>query len=97
MARRVNIFGQPLSYDVAVEYVNGKPVPRSRPINPDNDDVSNVTKQTVIKYTEDLTHGVEGNRSNANAFPVGGRGVCPEPGRDDASFVRRLERRRAVR
>jgi hypothetical protein len=72
MARRVNIFGQPLSYDVAVEYVNGKPVARSRPINPDNDDVSNVTKQTVVKYTEDLTHGVEGNRSNANVFPVGG-------------------------
>lgn len=72
MARRVNIFGQPLSYDVAVEYVNGKPVPRSRLINPDNDDVSTVTKQTVLKYTEDLTKGVEGNRGNANAFPVAG-------------------------
>lgn len=73
MARRVNIFGQPLSYDVAVEYVNGKPVPRSRLINPERDDVSAVTKETVVKYTEDLTHGVEGNRSNANAFPVGGK------------------------
>lgn len=73
MARRVNIFGQPLSYDVAVEYVNGKPVPRSRLINPERDDVSVVTKETVVKYTEDLTHGVEGNRSNANAFPVGGK------------------------
>ncbi len=72
MARRVNIFGQPLSYDVAVDYVDEKPVPRSRLINPERDDVSDVTKKTVVKYTEDLTHGVEGNRSNANTFPVGG-------------------------
>ena len=72
MARRVNIFGQPLSYDVGVEYVNGKPVPRTRPINPERDDVSSATKQTVLKYTEDLTHGIEGNRNNANVFPVGG-------------------------
>jgi hypothetical protein len=72
MARRVNIFGQPLSYDVGVEYVDRKPVDRSRPINPDGDDISTATKETVLKYVEDLTHGVEGNRGNENAFPVSG-------------------------
>ncbi len=72
MARRVNIFGQPLAYDVGVVYVNGKPQ-RQRSTVIDGDDVSSVTKETVVKYVEDLTHGVEGNRSNANAFPIGGQ------------------------
>lgn len=70
MARRVNIFGQPLAYDVGVEYVNGQPQERKRAIKVDGDDVSSATKATVVKYVGDLTHGVEGGRSNANEFPV---------------------------
>jgi len=73
MARRVNIFGQPLSYDVGVVYVNGVPQDRQRPIETERDDVSTATKDTVVKYVKDLTHGVEGNHSNANAYPVGGQ------------------------
>lgn len=71
MARRTNVFGQPLSYDVGVVYVDQKPVDRNQPIK-EGDDVSQPTKDTVVKYVKDLTHGVEGGPSNANEFPVGG-------------------------
>jgi hypothetical protein len=69
MLRRVNVFGQPLSYDVGVVYVSGKPVDRAQPIK-EGDDVSQPTKDTAVKYAEDLTHGVEGGPSNANEFPI---------------------------
>ncbi len=72
MAQRVNIFGHPLSYDVGVNYVDGKPINRDRPIEPGKDDVSDVTKETLLKYVEDLTNGTEGNRGEANVFPVDG-------------------------
>lgn len=71
MTRRVNIFGQPLAYDVGVVYVGVTPKDRSKPIE-EGDDVSTATKDTAVKYVKDLTHGVEGNLSNANRFPVGG-------------------------
>jgi hypothetical protein len=71
MARRTNVFGQPLSYDVGVVYVDQKPVDRNQPVK-EGDDVSQPTKDTVVKYVKDLTHGVEGGPSNANEFPVGG-------------------------
>lgn len=72
MARRVNIFGRPLSYDVAVRYVDGQPVDRDRLIDPDGDDVSDATKATVVKHAQALTAGAEGNRGDANAFPLAG-------------------------
>lgn len=71
MPRRTNVFGQPLSYDVGVVYVDQKPVDRNQPVK-EGDDVSQPTKDTVVKYVKDLTHGVEGGPSNANEFPVGG-------------------------
>ncbi len=77
MARRVNIFGQPLAYDVGVTYVNGQPQQRQRPVI-EGDDVSFATKDTVVKYVGDLTHGVEGNRSNANEFPIDGSFSVPK-------------------
>ncbi len=71
MPRRTNVFGQPLSYDVGVVYVDQKPVDRTQPVK-EGDDVSQPTKDTVVKYVKDLTHGAEGGPSNANEFPVGG-------------------------
>jgi hypothetical protein len=76
MPRRTNVFGQPLSYDVGVVYVDHKPVDRNQPIK-EGDDVSQPTKDTVVKYVEDLTHGVEGGPSNANEFPIGGPASDP--------------------
>lgn len=75
MARRLNVFGEPLSYDVGVRYVNGKPVLRDRDINVDNDDVSEVTKKTAVEYASDLTKGKEGSKSNKNKYPVTGEAV----------------------
>ena len=71
MARRVNIFGQPLSYDVGVTYVGPTPTDRDRPVV-EGDDLSGPTKATLAKYADDLTHGVEGSQANANTFPVAG-------------------------
>lgn len=71
MPHRTNVFGQPLSYDVGVVYVDQKPVDRNQPVK-EGDDVSQPTKDTVVKYVKDLTHGVEGGPSNANEFPIGG-------------------------
>lgn len=76
MPRRTNVFGQPLSYDVGVVYVDQKPVDRNQPVK-EGDDVSQPTKDTVVKYVKDLTHGVEGGPSNANEFPVGGPASAP--------------------
>jgi hypothetical protein len=69
MTKRVNVFGQPLSYDVGVKYVNGVPYSPSKPLE-EGDDVSEATVKTVVKYASDVTHGIEGSRSNANAYPV---------------------------
>jgi len=54
-----------------VVYVDQKPVDRNQPVK-EGDDVSQATKDTVVKYVKDLTHGVEGGPSNANEFPIGG-------------------------
>jgi hypothetical protein len=76
MPRRTNVFGQPLSYDVGVVYSDHKPVDRTQPVK-EGDDVSQATKDTVVKYVKDLTHGVEGGPSNANEFPIGGAASDP--------------------
>lgn len=70
MTRRLNVFGQPLSYDVGVEYSNNKPIEKTKPIDLEKDDLSQPTKDTVTKYTEDLTRGNEGGPSYANEFPI---------------------------
>jgi hypothetical protein len=72
MTRRTNVFGQPLSYDVGVIYVDKTPFKQSELIK-EGDDVSQTTKDTVVKYVQDLTHGVEGGPSNTNEFPVSGQ------------------------
>lgn len=71
MTRRINVFGQPLSYDVGVVYEGQTPVDRNQSIK-EGDDVSQPTKDTVVNYVVELTHGVEGGPSNANEFPIGG-------------------------
>lgn len=71
MPRRINVFGQPLSYDVGVTYAGNFPVDRTQPVK-EGDDVSQPTKDTVVNYVKDMTHGVEGGPSNANEFPIGG-------------------------
>jgi hypothetical protein len=70
MTRRTNVFGQPLSYDVGVVYVDSKPTERKQSIK-EGDDVSQPTIDTVIKYVKDTTRGIEGGPSNANEYPLG--------------------------
>lgn len=70
MARVNNVFGKPIEYDVGVKYDPTTHIGTPKILEPGVDDLSQETKEAVVKNASDITHGAN-DPTHKNRYPVG--------------------------
>lgn len=70
MARRINVLGRLIEYDVGVVYDPGSNRGVPKILDPGTDDLSKETKSAVVKNASDITHG-NSEPDQRNRYPVG--------------------------
>lgn len=70
MSRRINVLGRPIEYDVGVKYDPTTGVGTPKILEPGLDDLSQETKEAVVKNASDTTRG-SNDPEHRNKYPIG--------------------------